>query len=431
MAVISFVLAGQQFELSDVDVRTRVANHHPDQIYQYWVDVDGTRWPVKQVLALATGLAHSEFQSQSAQRLLAKLGFIIGKGNDVVAAPADEARPSRKQATSPDRFPAPAVAEVVLVGCVKSKRASGAPAKDLYTSNYFAKMRAYAENTGEPWYILSAEHGLVAPDEWLEPYDCYLAKTGPAYQADWGQKVARQLEQAVGPLQGRIFDIHAGSTYVKAVDAAMSPLGAVIIDQLRGLSIGQRLSWYLHQPTAATDDAAEIVAKLSDHSGARAIDDVLKTAGDGLRSPGMYSWWVDGAGARDLSAGLEHEIAPGLIYAGLAGATRKSGATSSNTLWGRITTMHLGKNNEFSTLRRSIGSVLAHAYGQPTIDEARLTLWMHAHLRVVLIPVANAHTLDDLETDMLRELDPPLNLAKVSRTPLRQRLSALRKQYAR
>ncbi|WP_220388116.1 DUF6884 domain-containing protein [Ornithinimicrobium cerasi] len=431
VAAISFTLAGRQFELSDADVRTRVANHHPDQIYQYWVDVDGTRWPVKQVLALATGLANSEFQSQSAQRLLSKLGFTIGKSNDVVAAPAGKARPARKRATSPDRLPAPAVADVVLVGCVKSKRASGAPAKDLYTSNYFAKMRAYAESTGKPWYILSAEHGLVAPDEWLEPYDCYLAKTGPAYQQEWGLKVARQLEQALGPLQGRIFDIHAGSTYVKAVDAAVSSKGAVIIDQLKALSIGQRLSWYLHQPTASTHDAAHIVAQLSDRSGARALDDVLKTAGNGLRSPGMYSWWVDDAGARDLSAGLEHEIAPGLIYAGLAGATRKSGATSSNTLWGRITNMHLGKKNEFSTLRRSIGSILAHANGQPTIDEARLTDWMHAHLRVVLVPVTNADTLDDLETDILSELDPPLNLAKVPRTPLRQRLSALRKQYAR
>ncbi|GGK83552.1 hypothetical protein GCM10011509_35010 [Ornithinimicrobium pekingense] len=431
MVAISFTLAGQQFELSDVDVRTRLANHHPDQIYQYWVDIDGTRWPVKQALALATGLANSEFQSQSAQRLLAKLGFTIGKGSDVVAAPAGKARPSRKRATSPDRFPAPAAADVVLVGCVKSKRASGAPAKDLYTSNYFAKMRAYAEGTGKPWYILSAEHGLVAPDEWLEPYNCYLAKTGPAYQADWGQKVARQLVQAVGPLQGRIFDIHAGATYVKAVDSAVSPKGAVIIDQLKGMSIGQRLSWYLHQPTPSADDAAQMVAQLSDSSRARTFDDVLKTAGKGLNSPGMYSWWVDDAGAGDLCAGLEHEIAPGLIYAGLAGATRKSGATSSNTLRGRITTMHLGKNNEFSTLRRSIGSVLAHAYGQPTIDEARLTLWMHAHLRIVLIPVANPHTLDDLESDILRELDPPLNLAKVPGTPLRQRLSALRKQYAR
>lgn len=242
--------------------------------------------------------------------------------------------------------------------------------------------------------------------------------------------MARQLEEAVGTLQGLVFGIHAGASYVKAVEAAVVPKGAVIIDQLRGLPFGQRLSWYLQQARTSTDDVDEIVAQLSDHSRARSLDDVMKSAGNGLRCPGLYSWWVEDAGAGDLSVGIEHEIAAGLIYAGLAGATRKGGATSSNTLWGRITTMHLGKKHEFFTLRRSLGSILAHANGQPTIDEARLTLWMYAHLRVVLIPVADAHTLNDLETDILSELDPPLNLAKVGPTPLRQRLSALRKQCA-
>lgn len=430
MVEISFTLAGQQFELSDTDVRASVAKHSADQIHQYWVDIEGTRWPVKQVLALATGLANRDFQSQSSQRLLAKLNFTIGKGNDEIAAPTGTTRPPRPVQVIPSPPPSPKVADVVLVGCVKSKRPSGAPAKDLYTSDYFAKMRAYAESTGTPWFILSAEHGLVAPDDWLEPYDCYLAKMSPDYRRDWGRKVARQLEEALGPLPGRAFDIHAGAPYVKAVEAAVGPKGAVIIDQLKGLPFGQRLSWYLQQASAPTDDAGEIVAQLSDRSQARSLGDVLKSAGNGLRSPGLYSWWVDDAGAGDLSVGLEHEIAPGLIYAGLAGATRRGGATSSNTLWGRITTMHLGKKHEFSTLRWSLGSILAQANGQSTIDEARLTLWMHAHLRVVLIPLANAHTLNDLETDILSELDPPLNLAKVARTPLRQRLSALRKQYA-
>src|SRR5699024_9558468 len=86
---------------------------------------------------------------------------------------------------SPHGRPSPTGADVVLVGCVKSKRASGAPAKDLYTSGYFAKMRAYAESTGKPWFILSAEHGLVAPDQWLEPYDCYLPNESPAYRREW------------------------------------------------------------------------------------------------------------------------------------------------------------------------------------------------------------------------------------------------------
>jgi hypothetical protein len=92
--------------------------------------------------------------------------------------------------------------------------------------------------------------------------------------------------------------------------------------------------------------------------------------------------------------------------------------------------MHLGKKHEFSTLRRSLGSVLSEASRQDVIDERQLTAWMHAHLCVVLVPVADAGTLDQLETAILTELDPPLNLAKVAKTPLRQELSRLRKKYA-
>ena len=55
---------------------------------------------------------------------------------------------------------------------------------------------------------------------------------------------------------------------------------------------------------------------------------------------------------------------------------------------------------------------------------------MHAHLRVVLVPVTDAGTLDQLETAVLTELDPPFNLAKVGKTSLRQELSRLRKKYA-
>jgi hypothetical protein len=92
--------------------------------------------------------------------------------------------------------------------------------------------------------------------------------------------------------------------------------------------------------------------------------------------------------------------------------------------------MHLGKKHEFSTLRRSLGSVLSEASRQDVIDERQLTTWMHAHLRVVLVPVTDAGTLDQLETAVLTELDPPFNLAKVGKTSLRQELSRLRKKYA-
>jgi hypothetical protein len=66
---------------------------------------------------------------------------------------------------------------IVLVACVKSKETRPAAAKDLYISALFRKERAYADCAGVPWFILSAEHGLVAPDEWLAPYERYLTDT--------------------------------------------------------------------------------------------------------------------------------------------------------------------------------------------------------------------------------------------------------------
>lgn len=427
MVTISFTLARRLFDLSDDDVRRRIAQHRPDPIDQYWVEIDGERWPVKQVMALATGLAKTDFQSQNSRRLLAKLGFAIGRGSaEIAAAPVKPS--SIRSAPRPAPTVANPSADAVLVGCVKSKLPVGAQAKDLYTSDYFAKMRAYAEGSRRPWFILSAEHGMVSPDDWLEPYDCYLPEMGRDYRRTWGQKVASQLAALLGSLDGLTLDVHAGSAYVRSVREAVEPLGALVIDQLGGLSFGRRLSWYLQQG-ASRPELRDVVFQLRDPSGAVSLGDFLATRGEHLRFPGMYSWWVDDAGADDLSRGLGHAVGAGLVYAGLAGATRRGGSTSSSTLWERIATMHLGRRQGFLTLRWSLGSILASAHGLPAIDEVGLTQWMHAHLRVIAIPVDDPDILDDVETEILTELDPPLNLAKVSKTPLRTRLSALRKQY--
>lgn len=147
----------------------------------------------------------------------------------------------------------PTAADAVLVGCGKSRRAGGAPARDLYTSAYFAKMRGYAEGTGKPWFVLSATHGLVAPHEWLESDDCTLFTSSRDYRREWGLQVVGQLAEAVGPLQGRAFDVHAGAAYVAAVEVALDPEGGLLIDQLKGLPIGRRLSWYGQQ--SASGDA--------------------------------------------------------------------------------------------------------------------------------------------------------------------------------
>ncbi len=99
------------------------------------------------------------------------------------------------------------------MACAKSKLSRPAAAKDLYSSARFRKARAYAERSGAPWFILSAEHGLVAPDEWLAPYERYLPDTPREYRRAWGEWVVVRLELLLERLAGTVVELHAGENY--------------------------------------------------------------------------------------------------------------------------------------------------------------------------------------------------------------------------
>jgi hypothetical protein len=329
--------------------------------------------------------------------------------------------------------------DLLLVTCVKEKAATPSAAKDLYTSALFRKERAYAEQSGLPWYILSAEHGLVAPDEWLAPYERYLPETPRPYREAWGRWVIARLTLLEGDLRGRRVEIHASEEYINWLRPHLASLGAEVHEPLKGLAQGERLAWYgarvsVPSPRAEEEGhptADELVTLLRDSSASVAPAELLAAGADGLRVPGLYSWWVDETGADDLTAGLGHQVASGLVYAGLAGATRwPSGQRSNNTLWTRITGMHLGGKHEMSTLRRTFGSILAEARAWSRIDEDALTRWMGEHLRVVLVPYADADGLGQMEKDVLELLDPPLNLMGMSKTELRRALTRLRSTYS-
>src|SRR3546814_2942975 len=77
--------------------------------------------------------------------------------------------------------PPPSPSPVFLVACVAAKLDRPAPARDLYASPWFQKARAYVERQGGAWFILSAKHGLIAPETVIARYDETLgAKIGRA-----------------------------------------------------------------------------------------------------------------------------------------------------------------------------------------------------------------------------------------------------------
>lgn len=333
--------------------------------------------------------------------------------------------------------------EIVMVACVKTKLHQAAAAKNLFISALFRKERAYAESTGVPWYILSAENGLVTPDQWLDPYERYLPKQSPKYREAWGDKVLAVLDQLEGSIEGKVVEIHAGAAYIDPIRSGLLSRGAIVSEPLRDLRFGERLRWYNSRTferqsvarSVADDplpDIDSLVALLRDESLATSPKNFLAAGNAGRMLPGMYSWWVDSDGALELTAGLDYCVPKGLIYVGLAGATRwPSGKPSSNTLWSRIEGIHLGAKQEFSTLRRTIGAILASAHGKDEIDEVALTRWIDLHLRVQVVQYEDADSLGRAKKVVLAELDPPLNIKGMPDSKIRNRVKDLRRAVER
>jgi hypothetical protein len=154
-----------------------------------------------------------------------------------------------------------------------------------------------------------------------------------------------------------------------------------------------------------------------------------------LDLPGLYSWWVDTAGAADLTDGLGVRVDPARIYTGLTGATKwPSGTTGKSTLRARVGGNHIRGRVRGSTFRLTLAAVLLDVLdleiaGPKTLtasSEAALTAWIRDHLTVAVFPFPLAAALANLEHRVLAELDPPLNLDGVPLTPLRTRLAQLR-----
>lgn len=71
----AIVLGGVTFTLNQYDVRRAMIDVEPRQISKQWVEINGVRYPPKQVISQLTGMALASFTTQEAVRALRKIGF--------------------------------------------------------------------------------------------------------------------------------------------------------------------------------------------------------------------------------------------------------------------------------------------------------------------------------------------------------------------
>ena len=184
-------------------------------------------------------------------------------------------------------------ADLILVGCVASKREVASSAKDLYTSALWQRRRAYAEASGKPWAILSAEYGLVDPDEVIEPYDRYLEVQPRAYREQWSRVTADSVISLARSLGVGSIEIHAGAAYCEhGLERQLRRAGFEVRRPLRGLVRGKQLAWYTTpavEPQRGTDPAS---ATRSGPSVRGTPEHVLRIA-DLYRSGALGESWAE------------------------------------------------------------------------------------------------------------------------------------------
>ena len=130
---------------------------------------------------------------------------------------------------------------IQIVSCVGQKQPVPAPAKDLYISPWFRKARAYANSTGWPWFVLSAKHGLVHPDEVIAPYDLTLNRMPVANRRQWANQVLTQLRPHLDEVGSVVF--LAGRRYCEFLEQPLRSRGLVVSIPMEGLRIGGQLRW--------------------------------------------------------------------------------------------------------------------------------------------------------------------------------------------
>jgi hypothetical protein len=75
--IVRFTLRGKTFELRKEDILSAAKGMSPGRIQKYSVVAGGKRFPIRQLVAAATGVPPIEITSQDAYRILQKFDFSI------------------------------------------------------------------------------------------------------------------------------------------------------------------------------------------------------------------------------------------------------------------------------------------------------------------------------------------------------------------
>jgi hypothetical protein len=372
------------------------------------------------------------------------------------AAPEDDA--PAESSESDDDPPTTQQPDIILLGSVGERVNVPAPAKEVFREMSFQLARLEAEVSGSDWFVLSAEHGLLGPNEWLSPDSRTLADMDPDYRVTWASWVVARLESMVGSLDQMLVRVNAPNEFIGPLFTHLQDAGAVVSSGSVGLSLPPTVarrgpsdspSAGLHGvPADAPEEDAHEDVDLDDEADADIVTlDQRSPASLHLAdlrhavpaadvsslptSSGLYGWFVDPAGARDLNRSLMLPVRAGLIFVGqVGGSSWQALADPVLNLRDHVERIQLHGRVRASTFRMTLATVLRDHLRMTSLEDPVLTTWMLRHLSVSAWSCDNFGALRELEQVVVGELDPPLNVDHLPASEYRARLSQMRSALA-
>ena len=201
---------------------------------------------VSRMPAVCSALGGTQFREENGLDLIERRGPLQSSTATFYFRLNNREQPALKpvqvsaDADEPPKFAnVPEGAETVfLVSCVSEKRAAPSPAKELYISDWFRKARQCVEKSGAPWFILSAQHGLVSPEAVIEPYEKTLNTMGLSERRAWAAGVMKQIHSTIPDANHIVF--FAGQRYREFLEDELRTRG-ITIDVPMNVNAGEKM----------------------------------------------------------------------------------------------------------------------------------------------------------------------------------------------
>lgn len=132
--------------------------------------------------------------------------------------------------------------KICLIACASQKQPVAVPAQDLYQSDLFTKSVQWMHRQNfDSWFILSAKHGIVKPDQILEPYNLTLNSLKANVRRQWAETVLADLMKVIP--ESASISFLAGSKYREYLVEPLQERGYEVHIPMQGLGIGKQLQW--------------------------------------------------------------------------------------------------------------------------------------------------------------------------------------------